>query len=217
MVRTVDEQGREVEDDVIIERQIDLNDLKWPFAAIASGEDGESFNRAYTDLRGLTWTDAKRTLKLEKETLSATDYVLDAAEEVVSGDDDLHEQIYGLDIGVASTVVALSAARCVTITSCNGAPGHNESYPLVAFRCRKARAPDILLAAEEAGCGLHPGLDGTLVVYAGNVSTLMRFAEALIDTRKKFGLLRSVMPSRRTKEGLIPDTSQLSLFEKPSH
>ena len=60
------EDGIEIEEDIIIERHLELNALRWPTASIASGEDGESRNRAYLHLRGLSWTEAKREFpKLE--------------------------------------------------------------------------------------------------------------------------------------------------------
>jgi hypothetical protein len=47
--------------------------------------------------------------------------------------------LFGLDIGVASTVIALSAARCVPFSSCNGGAyggSHHEFHLVVAFYAR---------------------------------------------------------------------------------
>ena len=54
--------------------------------------------------------------------------------ELYDGDD-----LRGLDIGVASAVAALSAARCIPFTSCNAGTfggSHAETYPLVGSFAR---------------------------------------------------------------------------------
>jgi hypothetical protein len=178
------------ENGVIIERSVSFSELQWPAESVLVSE--EYFNRCYQDMRGFTWDDACRTLKLEKEIVARGAGDLSTAMESMS--DSEIASLYDLDLGVASAVVALSAAKCAPVSSCNGAPGHNEAYPLVAFYCRKDRARDILKAAEVADCGLYNGDSGVLVVYARNVQMLMSFAEAL--TSRKHSLARLSKPRR---------------------
>ncbi len=139
-------------------------------------------------MRGVTWKEAKEILKFEEETLAKANWDVHKAEDAMS-EEDLFEYLYGLDIGVASTVAALSAARCCTISSCNAGLGHQESYPLVAFHCRPFRLLDILSVAEQVDCGLENGPEGNLVVYAESVKTLMEFARTLIARRKTLAKL----------------------------
>jgi hypothetical protein len=90
-----------------------------------------------------------------------------------------------LDIGVASTVLCLSAANCTPLTSCNaGAFGgsHQEDYPLVAFFARNRTAEKIVLAAADADLGVRNGPGGCLVAYAQDVRTFRKFAAAALET-----------------------------------
>jgi hypothetical protein len=53
---------------------------------------------------------------------------------------------YGLDVGVASTVVALSPLGCVPLSSCNGGcygDFHHESHPLIVFCAKPMYGPTL--------------------------------------------------------------------------
>ncbi len=55
---------------------------------------------------------------------------------IVGGLYESDEGLFGLDIGVASAVIALSAARCIPCSSCNGGAyggSHQERHPVIAF------------------------------------------------------------------------------------
>lgn len=88
------------------------------------------------------------------------------------------ESLWGLDVGVASAVIALSALGATPFISCNaGSFGgvHPASRPYVAFYIASA-SPDLLLAlAEGAGLGLEVQ-DGVLCLYARTILDLMQFA-----------------------------------------
>lgn len=192
------------ESEVPIERSVNPAELGWSSeTALASKE---YFNRCYQDMRGLTWDDASRVLMLEQEIIARCAGDLSAASESIS--DGESASLYDLDLGVAAAVAALSAAKCAPISSCNGSPGHNEAYPLVAFYCRKGRVRDIVKVAELTDCGLHNGDSGTLVVYAGNVQRLMNFAQALIERRNRLALLSRPQRARRSPN---KDQRQLTL------
>ncbi len=190
----------------MIERSVDLTQLGWPPDSDLASED--HFVRGYTDMRGLTWDDACQALSLERELLRRGAGDLAATEEAVS-DEELFD-LYGLDIGVASSVAALSAANCAPIASCNGGEGHHECHPVVAFYCRKGRVRDILKAAELADCGLVNGDSGLLVLYAGHVDALMSFAEKLIGMRDSLKPL-SRPHSRRNRRSPRRNSNQLAL------
>lgn len=107
------------------------------------------------------------------------------------------EDLWGLDIGVASTVIALSAAGRIPCTSCNGGcfgDGHHEGYPLVLFCTMPAGVPYLLEAAEEAKVGLVNEDSGAMLVNADDISRMMLFASALIERRQYFGKLEISLP-----------------------
>jgi len=187
----------EDENDVIIKLSVNLSELSWPGESALATE--EYFVRGYQDMRGLTWDDACETLKLEKKLIDRYPGDLSDAEESVFEKEEDVSGLYGLDLGIVSTVVALSAAGCAPVASCNGASGHHEAYPLVAFCCRKGRVRDILKATEIANCGLYNGESGALVVYGGNVKTLMKFAEVLIAQRESLKPLSN--PNQKSIRG----------------
>jgi hypothetical protein len=181
---------------VEIFRQIDVSALRWPERSEMASDSGLGCNRAYADLRGLSWSEAKTFFALEGELIARIEDAadIDAEWETIEGElaqDDLG--LLGLDLGVASTVASLSAARCVPFSSCNaGAFGgdHHEAYPLVAFFARPQMAALILAAATASGVGLENGPDGCIVVYADDVRNLRRFAECLISKRSLFRAVR---------------------------
>lgn len=199
----------EEDNNVIIERSINLGELGWPAESALATE--EYFVRSYQDMRGLTWDDAYETLKLEKELIDRYPGDLNDAEESMFETEKDISGLYGLDLGIASTVVALSAAGCAPIASCNGAPSHHEAYPLIAFYCRKGRVRDILKATEIAKCELCNGESGALVVYGENVGTLMEFAEVLFSLRES---LKPLSRPDRKKYPRKKDERQLA-FDIP--
>lgn len=160
--------------------------LYWPSEEEACDETGLGCNHDYMDLRDLDWSDAARVFALESELIlrierscdpeSESDRIL---EELADTPDDLHS----LDIGVASCVVALSAAGCVPFTSCNaGAFGgiHGAPYPLVGFFAQKNAIDPIRSSCQRASIGLAVGDIGNLAAYASDIRRMRRFADVLI-------------------------------------
>jgi hypothetical protein len=123
--------------------------------------------------------------------------------------------MYGLALGVASSVIALSAARCVPFSSCNaGAFGghHHEAYPVVAFHARPAHVDLLLECAKEAGCGLEHGSNGCIVLYAREIESLRRFAAEVIQRRSAFRKLRLRAPRANRNSCDETPADQLTLF-----
>ena len=135
--------------DVEIERNVDTSRMRWPMREILTGQDGEGVNRLFCDLAGMPWAIVERLLEYEEPKLSAVE-----SREAETGDVFEHRDVdpwFGLDLGVASAVGALSAANCFPVWSCNGEPKHTESLPMILFRARVTRVPDLLEVAEEPG------------------------------------------------------------------
>ena len=170
-----------MEEEFLIERTIAPAQLSWPPESNLASED--YFVRGYMDMRGLNWEDASGALEMERGILARVAGDLSVAEETMC--DEERFEFGGLDVGVSSAVVALSAADCAPISSCNGGAGHHEAYACIAFYCRKGRLRDLLKAAELAGCGLESGEAGRVVLYAENVAPLLLFAEKLIEMRNQ--------------------------------
>ena len=102
-------------------------------------------------------------------------------------------RIFGLDVGVASTVVALPAARCVPFSSCNGGAfggSHYEGHPVVGFFGRPEMAELLLHCARESDAGLRDDYFGVLVVCADDIRKMRMFADAVIRRRASFRQLR---------------------------
>lgn len=176
--------------DVEICRNVEVEKLGWPApgAAGAEGMDsGFGGNRAYNDLRSFGWREARRVLDKELALITRISASDDPEVEYDEINDDFYEDdegLYGLDLGVAAAVVALSAARCIPFSSCNGGAfggGHLELHPLVAFYARPAHLETLLSAADEAGCGLENGSNGCLVIFAGSIEALRTFAAGMIS------------------------------------
>lgn len=180
-----------------IERIVDVELLAWPEPDMCEDDCNLDCNRDYRDMRGASWTDATRVLALEESLLERLKTADDLAAALDSISDELYEDdegLWGLDIGVASAVIALSAAGCIPSTSCNGGcfgDHHHESYPLVSFYAKPAWVPNLLAAAEEAKIGLINEDSGSILVYASNISSMMLFAINLIARSKEFSKLNT--------------------------
>jgi hypothetical protein len=185
--------------DLVIERSVNTEALGWPESSRAARE-GFYCNREYRDLRGCSWAEVDEVSDLENDIvrrleLSGTDF--EQTMECVSEElDELYESgyegLWGLDIGVASAVLALSACRCIPFSSCNaGAFGgfHREKFPLVSFFARPLWVPAIMRAAEETSIGLYNS-DDAIVAY-GEIRSLMSFSHALAARRSLFQNLKS--------------------------
>lgn len=173
--------------DIEVRRAIDpqgldgLSDVE----ADVAGDDGYlRGNGRYEDHRGWRWEDVRATLDVEAaivERLAGSDDSA-AAEATFEAQRDLEgegaEALWGLDVGIASAVIALSALGALPFISCNaGSFGgtHPASKPYVAFYLAAA-SPDLLLTlAEMTDAGLEV-VDGVLCLYGRSVLDLLQFA-----------------------------------------
>ena len=185
-----------------IVRNVDANRLGWPLPGEASDDSGLGCNRGYMDLRRLSWAEAKRVFILEGDLIGRIESAADPSVEYEAIEEELSESdqhLYDLDLGVASAVVALSAARCVPFSSCSaGVFGgiHHETYPLIVFYAPNQAADLLLSAAEEANVGLES--NDFLIAYADDIRNIRKFARSLISRSSRFNAIRIRRP--RTSE-----------------
>lgn len=178
--------------DVDLMRAVDSARLGWP--ADRQLQEGSRLggNHEYVDLRYISWAEAADVAREEGEILDRIALAEDPDAEWTSIEEELEEDpglLVLLDVGVASTVAVLSAAGCITISSCNGGAygdHHHERYPLVAFYARRQHVPLLLDAAERAGVGIENDPDGALVVYADAIDRMPAFAAAVLADRVRY-------------------------------
>jgi hypothetical protein len=196
--------------DVEIDRRLAVERLSWPGRGEADDESSLGLNRSYMDLRGYTWAEAKQAFEAENELIVRLETSADPENEYYAIEDEIYDHLYCLDLGMASTVLALSAAKCIPFSSCNAGAldggHHNEHYPVVAFYARPAIAEIILTCVEEAQIGLEMSDQGFLVAYADDIRAMRRFATVLMENKK----LRASRTSRKVKTNR--DSGQGSLF-----
>jgi hypothetical protein len=101
-------------------------------------------NQMYQDLRGYGWPDVARALSVERRLIAPFQEAADHEAEGMRVDDERldcfepSDSLGGLDLGVASATIALSAFSAIPVGSCNaGSFGgfHQSAYPL----CRLLR------------------------------------------------------------------------------
>jgi hypothetical protein len=178
--------------DVEVARKINFDDLRWPERGEAADEQGLGCNRSYMDMRGISWTTARAVFAEEAELISKIEAAAEPAEFYSDIEDEGLAGIDGIDVGVASTVFSLSAARCIPFSSCNGGVfgGHHaEVHPVVAFFSRPPIAALLLECAEEAQSGLCNSAD-CLLAYADDIRAMTRFAAAITSRSKAFRKIR---------------------------
>ena len=139
------------------------------------------------------WTDVALALELEEVALERlTDRLApwnsvndqDAYEEIV--DDEIDNGLWGMEPGVASAVLALSAAGCwvrakEVSSDENGTPVDGSVHFFAPVH-RIGNASEVLLQlAEQTECGLvnSAALDGGLELYANSPWKMLAFARAL--------------------------------------
>ena len=187
-----------------IVRQIDVKKLSWPARGEAMDEGTLGGNRAYMDLRGASWADARQTSEDETQLIARLENADDPEAEYEAIEEKIFESFYPLDLGLASTILALSAAKCIPFSSCNaGAFGgqHAEHYPVVAFYARPAVAELILTCAEEIGVGLNMTDTGALITYADDIRSMRAFGAKLIEYAPRFDALPRYRKPRRSAPG----------------
>lgn len=207
--------------DVPIER-LAVSGLDWPEEERLETDSGLGGNRQYVDLRDFDWDDYKDAAACEADLIArlegledddARSELIEAWESYDDPDVDIFA-LMGLDIGVASVVLALSASGCVPCTSCNGGAfgdSHHESHPLVLFFSRQPLVPLLLECAEETDVGLV-GAEGGLMVYSRTIDGMQAFGAALHRRRDEIHAIN--LRSRPRGEGDDDvDDDQLDLFE----
>ncbi len=171
-----------------IRRDLNVDDLAElsPAEAFEAEEQGYlAGNKSYRDLRGFGWEDVRRALELERAVVGRIEAANDPA--VAESDfDELRlealdpiEELCGLDVGVASAVLAVSALGAIPVSSCNGGcfgSPHQAQHPYVAFYLPKDRAARVLDLAEPADVGLCVDQDGIAQIYGRTIHDLLRFA-----------------------------------------
>lgn len=205
--------------DIRIERKISQKRLRWPSAGRARDGSGFGGNREYYDLRGLLWSDVNDALREELELIERIEQAEDPDEERELIEEEFTEDpggMMGLDIGVASTVAALSAAGCIPFASCNGGAFgslHHESYPLVAFCARREHVPLLLEVAEQAGVGIESDEAGEIIVYAHDIRRMPVFAAALLERQHLFDALSLVDSDGATADHVSGPQRRTDLFD----
>ncbi len=173
---------------------------------IEMGDDsGLGANHRYEDLRGMSWGLVQEAFVAEQAAIS--EYIVAGGDvdesPACDGDDERDDWVlgeldplWGLDLGVASAVLALSAAGCVPFTSCNGGAfggGHHEKYPLVGFYLPSRLATLLPRIVAEAGVGLHQHGGGVFQVYANEIPAMMRFSESMLAHKMDFSSISAAL------------------------
>jgi hypothetical protein len=190
--------------DVEIIRRVEDQHLGWPAPGEAGDRSNLGCNREYVDLRRLSWTEAERVFALEGDLIARIESATDQVHEYEALEDELFESeddLLGLDLGVASTVAALSAAKCVPFSSCNGGAfggKHHERYPVVAFYAPVQVVGLLIASAEDTDIGLEGGHH--LDAYANDIRKMRAFAESVIRKRRHFAAIRTGGPKSKAKD-----------------
>ncbi len=177
---------------VAIAQVLDVASLAKLSAAAAdeADESGDlAGNRMYQDLRGYGWPDVARALALEHGLIARLQEAEDLEAEAMRIDDERldcvepSDGLWGLDLGVASATIALSALEAIPVASCNagGFGGtHQGAYPYIAFFIGGADPETIVSTARAAGVGLRSDTDGVAQIFGVDDLSLLRFTETAL-------------------------------------
>lgn len=159
-------------------------------------EDGLEGNQQYRDLRGMTWAQVAAALLKEAEFFDRLAAAADLDEEAELIDEEREEadfpddDLWGLDVGVISATLALSALGATPVSSCNagGFGGHHvAAFPHVAFFLPRSAASEVLAIAEAADVGLDVVEGGIARLYGRTDFDLHRFARFALNCHDAAG------------------------------
>jgi len=169
-------------------------------------------NRDYFSMLGTTWDEARDAVATERSLLAAHDGDPVAAQAAHGARVEEEEEqgdpwLAGLDVGVAGAVHALSAAGVLTVASCNGAAGHHEGAPVVAFTADADRLAAVLALAAESG--LQADDSGNWTVLDGPLDGFGSLADRLIASAGTFDAMEQPRPydDDTAEEPLYPSWS----------
>lgn len=161
---------------------LSLSYLAWFDGDDADDGTGLGCNLEYRDLRGLRLEDLRRVLDRESkwiERFLADGSDCDGCED---GCDACELEVEGLELGVASAVVALSALGCIPYTSCNGGVfggEHVADHLIIGFYLRPPHVETVREASRRAGVGLTNDRSGGVYVVTDDPRAMLEFASAL--------------------------------------
>ena len=181
----------------VIEQILDVDSLSElsEMAAIEADESGYlAGNQMYQDLRGYGWLDVARTLEVERRLIAQLQGAADLEAEAARIDDERldcfepSDGLWGLDIGVASATIALSALGAIPVGSCNagGFGGHHQgAYPYVSFFLGGAPPEFVVSISLAASVGLRSDADGVAQIFGAGDLDLLRFAETALKLHER--------------------------------
>ncbi|MDP9223923.1 MAG: hypothetical protein M3P18_08710 [Actinomycetota bacterium] len=179
---------------VEIYRDVDLGALRQPDLDEVLDEDAWWLPyRDYSPMWGATFEEAHDCLSWERALLARLPQrTHQAEEELLNGALDETDEggpypNWGLDLGVGSAVLALSATGCATLISCSGhfGEGHWIDFPMVQFAADAARVEILLEVAESADCGMTNSAQGLVAVWSRTIDEMLDFAEALLSSEAR--------------------------------
>lgn len=162
--------------------QLSLHHLAWFEGDDAGDGAGLGCNRDYRDLRGLRRDQLRRVAAVESQQMER--FVTDgpACGGCEEGCDACELEVDGLELGVASAVVALSTIGCIPYTSCNGGVfdgEHVEELLIVGFYLRPAQVQAVKEAGRDAGVGLTNDHNGGVYAVTDDPRAMVAFAMKL--------------------------------------
>ncbi len=169
-------------------------------------------NHQYVGLAGDNWSEADAYAATETallEQFAGDPYQIEEVrdEEIENGD--FPDEVYPLDLGVASLVHFVSAAGMVPISSCNGLAGHHESIAIVVLTCDPPRLHILQDIVAESPCDLFfEGYgDGNLViVQSDDWSDLRALGWKVSRAREAFDRCPPPLTFSDFEDGADPET-----------
>jgi len=161
---------------------LSLSHLAWFEGDEAGDGTGLGCNHDYRDLRGLKLEDVRRVAALESQRIESA---LEGGWDCTGCDEaceDCEPEVEGLELGVASAVVGLSALGCIPYTSCNGGVfggEHVADLLIVGFYLRPPHVETVREAGRRAGVGLTNDRNGGVYVVTDDPRAMTAFAMGL--------------------------------------
>lgn len=173
-------------------QDIDRARLYRPHRSEVQGEDASpGGNQHYQDLRDFRWTDVASAITVETGLIARIEAAAQPAleeelivEELCRLEDFSPDRaLYGLDVGVGSAVLTVSAAGATPIASCNGGAFghfHQGANPFVAFYALPRRILPIMRWARQAELRLEINDHGVAVLHARRIADFLTFARSAL-------------------------------------
>ena len=182
--------------DVEYNADFDSSDLRMPEEGLMKHETGLLCNHHYSDMRGMSWDEAKEALEIEKHIVEQADQKSrtkdefeEAINRLVDEKADNWVSLKELEVGVAAATIVFSAAGGAPVSSCRGHQLNEKPHPYIGGWIDKKQADILINICKDCNVSISSYIwehNKGVIISSRNIKEMMVFAERMIENARCF-------------------------------